>query len=94
MFDPQDGDFYPSARWVVLRAQAYDQDDEDLVGDSLVWMSDVDGLLGTGTEVEPGAMSTGDHVITLTATDSDGLSSSQSVAISIGHHTCLPLVVK
>jgi hypothetical protein len=92
IWSPQEGDRYPTSRWLVLSGQAYDQDRAFLEGENLVWTSDREGELGTGAEVEPAALSYGGHVITLTATDGEGLSASQSVTITVGYETYLPAV--
>jgi hypothetical protein len=53
-------------------AAAYDPEDGMLTGESLTWTSDRDGLLGQGQCSSSRPLSRGDHIITLTATDSQG----------------------
>lgn len=51
---------------------ATDVEDGLLEGASLVWESDFDGDLGEGHTIITAELSTGEHQISLTATDSDG----------------------
>jgi len=70
---------------VVLRGHAEDPEDGLLDGDSLVWTSDRQGVIGTGSEVllPPGTLDAGRHVITLTATDADAHSASASLTLGV-----------
>jgi hypothetical protein len=63
--------FFP-AQQVVFEGSAYDREDGELSGASLVWSSSKDGQLGTGSIVSTVNLTTGTHEITLVATDSDG----------------------
>jgi hypothetical protein len=54
-----------------------------LSGSSLEWQSDLDGVLGTGTNVSTVDLSTGTHIITLVATDSNTLSDQDQVTIHV-----------
>ncbi len=60
-------------------------DPEDgILGDAaLVWTSDVQGDLGTGANIMAALSTTGLHVITLTATDSDGNTGTASITVDI-----------
>ena len=61
-----------------------DNEDGDLTGSALIWTSDKDGSIGTGTSFAKDDLSSGEHLITLTATDSKGQSTpSASVTIEI-----------
>lgn len=53
-----------------------------LTGSSLVWSSDIDGPIGTGTTVTT-PLTLGTHAITLTATDSDGNADTAAVAVIV-----------
>jgi VCBS repeat-containing protein len=60
-----------------------DIEDGALDNNSLVWTSSIDGNFGNGTEVDTSALSVGTHVITLNAIDSDGLSSTATITLTI-----------
>ncbi|MBK8048311.1 MAG: BACON domain-containing protein [Anaerolineales bacterium] len=74
--------FWPGQS-VVLNGSAYDLEDGTLSGSSLIWSSSIDGFLGTGTISDTVNLSTGDHVISLTATDSNGMQRSTQVNIAV-----------
>lgn len=59
---------------VTFTGTATDPEDGALSGAALVWTSSIDGALGTGTSFTRNDLSSGDHVVTLTATDGDGRS--------------------
>ncbi len=65
--------FYPTQQ-VTLQGSAYDLEDGSLDDTAFAWSSDLDGFLGTGATFSTSELSTGAHVITLTVTDSDGMS--------------------
>ena len=70
---------------IVLDGEGEDVEDGRLVGAALEWSSDVDGVLGTGTEVflDESALTPGAHQITLTATDSDGTQDVATVEVFV-----------
>ncbi|HVP20619.1 MAG TPA: hypothetical protein VMS73_02040 [Anaerolineaceae bacterium] len=66
--------FYPTQQ-VTLQGSAYDMQDGVLGDAAFVWSSSIDGVLGTGATLNTSELSTGTHIITLTVTDSNHLSS-------------------
>lgn len=66
---------------VTLNASVSDIEDGD-VSASVVWTSDLDGIVGSGASVSA-PLSAGTHTVTATATDSKGLSGSSSIAVVI-----------
>jgi len=54
-----------------------------ITGSSLVWASDLDGQIGMGATFSTSALSVGAHMITLTATNSQGQSGSTSISIGV-----------
>ena len=88
---PEDGASVPPGFPVMLTGSAFDWEDGPLSGDSLSWSSDQGGALGTGEEILAD-LAPGWNVITLAATDSDGLSDRAAIHIHLGYRTLLPLV--
>jgi alpha-tubulin suppressor-like RCC1 family protein len=78
---PSDGAVFPTGGVVPLAGVAVDAEDGDL-SSSLTWTSDRDGGLGTGGAVNA-TLTTGAHVVTARATDSEGMSGSASVSITV-----------
>lgn len=79
---PRGSTFYVGQE-ITFRGWAQDRESGDLVGDALVWRSDlVTASLGTGRLVKT-TLPEGAHNITLTATDRDGFSSSASISLSV-----------
>lgn len=95
---PTDGDIYGETQSVVLSAVVVDN--EDLPNTlALQWSSDVDGVLDTGSSDASGnvyvvipALTPGPHHLTLSALDSDGLTSSASVDIEVDQAPSAPRV--
>lgn len=80
---PQDGAEFLAGANIVLLAQAEDREDGPLAGVSLSWESDRDGALGTGRQLQVSNLSLGTHIIRVTATDSDGMTTSAEVSIIV-----------
>jgi hypothetical protein len=89
---PSGGAFAPGET-IAFEGEAFDAEDGTLSGASLVWTSSIDGVIGTGTtfstsELSGPAMACNPefrtHVITLTATDSEGNSMSTTVTVLVG----------
>ena len=77
-------DFVTHIQGDVIRFTGTAEDAEDgaLSGDSLVWTSSIDGRIGTGASLNK-ALSAGQHTITLTATDSKGVTASASITVIV-----------
>jgi uncharacterized repeat protein (TIGR01451 family) len=82
---PMNGTIFIADEQVFLDASANDPLDGPLDGSSVQWVSSLDGLLGHGAVLnfEADALSEGRHLITVTATDSLGLTNSASVTITV-----------
>ena len=78
------GTSYPAGSDVLLTARAFDPQDEWLAGDQLRWTSNLSGELGSGSELIVRNLVSGTHIITLTATNSAGLTTSDTVTVQIG----------
>lgn len=68
---PLDQGVYRPDMAIVLSGTGQDVQGESLSGKSLVWTSDVDGVIGTGASISA-KLSSGFHTISLTAVDSLG----------------------
>lgn len=80
---PAEGSSFEQGETVVFEGSATDPEQGDLTGSALVWSSDLDGHLGTGTRVETSGLSAGDHTVTLEATDAEGATGSDQVGIAV-----------
>ncbi|MCP4717771.1 MAG: DUF1565 domain-containing protein [Deltaproteobacteria bacterium] len=81
---PQWGDEFEEGAAITFSCNAQDLEDGPLSADTLVWTSNVDGKIGTGTPLVVDSLSPGLHIIALTATDSDSNESSDEIEIIVG----------
>ena len=77
------GSSYPAGSDVLLAAEAFDPQDEWLADGQLKWTSNLSGTLGYGSELIVRNLKAGTHVITLTATNSAGLTASDKVTVIV-----------
>lgn len=87
---PQDGTIWPDPTSVTLTGVGTDTEDGTLPPEALAWTSSLDGALGTGNQIDV-PLSTGAHTLTLTVTDSEGLTGSASVGITVTADNASPL---
>jgi hypothetical protein len=80
---------------VVLRGLAIDTEDGPITyTERLTWTVDISGAVGTGAEIGLPSLPPGKRTITLTASDSDGQSASQTITVFVGYRLYLPLIFK
>ncbi len=79
---PAHDSILPASQPVRIEASAWDPEDGTLTGSALELRSDRDGVLGTGSPIVR-TLSTGTHVLTLSAKDSDGNAATQSVTVQV-----------
>ena len=91
---PPEGSVYSPDEVVSLVGDAYDPEDGALDGESLVWESDLQGVLGTGQQLVANMLTTGRHEITMSATDSEGHTEMAVVHIEVAERARLPLLMK
>jgi len=80
---PDDGTQYLKGATVLLHSSGWDLEDRGLTGASIVWTSDVDGQIATGRVPTVADLSVGNHVLTVTATDSQGMTGSDTASITV-----------
>ena len=79
---PSLGDTFLTSDSIAFSGSANDPDGGPMAGVSLVWVSNLDGELGTGASINA-SLSAGNHVIALDATDSEGVTVSAFVGIIV-----------
>jgi hypothetical protein len=67
---------------LLLRGTAYDLQDGVLRGNALTWCSNLEEKLGEGSPLQI-SLKPGQHVVTLTATNSHGLSASHQISVTV-----------
>ena len=99
ILSPSSGATFTSGPKVVLEGSGADLEDGSLGDSALSWVSSKDGALGTGQALEVN-LTPGDHTITLTVTDSKGLTDTTSIQVTVvqtttsGHQQYVPFVRK
>lgn len=94
-----DGDSYVAAEdVVVLRGTGLDAEDGLIATDTAItWTSDLSGTLGAGGELWVENLPVGAHRITLTLSDSDGQSGTDSIMLYVGialNKLYLPVILR
>lgn len=88
---PESGASYFADQTINFRGYGFDWD-EDIPDANVTWSSGIDGLLGTGENIIV-SLSEGIHPITVTATDSLGLTGQDSITVNVqmaaGHPSAL-----
>ena len=90
---PVSGDVFAENQGFVVEAVAYDMEDGLVPSSHISWESSIDGSLGAGRYLVLSAadLTAGSHTLTVTATDSLGVSASASVDIVISLRNALPV---
>jgi len=79
---PGDGAVSPPGQPFTFTAAASDPEEGDLTP-AIRWVSSIDGDIGTGGEITTSSLSLGTHWITAYATDGTGLTSQQSIHVTV-----------
>lgn len=80
---PAGGSVFTETNAVVFRGSASDAEDGTLAGTALEWVSSLDGPVGEDTTFTTSALSVGDHVMRLTATDASGATATDSILLTV-----------
>lgn len=68
---------------LILDGEAYDLQDDEIPDSNLRWTSNISGALGTGATLRVMNLPKGVHTITLTATNSSGLSGTDTILVHV-----------
>ena len=79
----ENGGVFFAGHEVVLAGDAFDLQDDDMPESSLRWTSNISGFLGNGSAVKVANLPLGVHTITLTATNSYGVTGSARTTVRI-----------
>jgi alpha-tubulin suppressor-like RCC1 family protein len=94
ILSPEGDGTIPPGTPLFLQGYAYDLEDGTLQETALRWTSSQDGDLGMGSQVLV-TLSQGQHVVILTATDSDSNVASDEVSVVVGENNVyLPVILK
>ena len=90
---PASGAVFAEDQGFLLDAFGYDIEDGGFSFEAFNWTSSIDGYIGSGEFLVLSAanLTKGDHTITLSATDSDGMTASKTVDIKITNRNILPI---
>lgn len=80
---PIDGNTFKEGQNIAFLGSGVDFEDGELTGDSLTWLSSIDGLVGTGESFNSNSLSQGIHTITLICEDNDGNKGSDYIDIVV-----------
>ncbi|MBU0995515.1 MAG: hypothetical protein KJ737_23715 [Proteobacteria bacterium] len=80
---PSDGDTFSYGDYITFTGTGTDAEDGDLTESDLTWTSNKNKHIGVGTSFETDQLNSGNHIITLTGTDSANTKVSASITISI-----------
>ncbi len=83
---PTDGSTHYAGDTIVFTASAADPDDGDL-SESIVWSSDVAGVLGTGASIQRNDLAVAVHAVTASVTDAQGATAQQGLSIEVIDNT-------
>ena len=90
---PGAGSAFAGKQGFLLDGWAHDTEDGFLGSSSFNWSSSLDGNLGTGSYLVLSAdeLTAGNHQITLTVTDSDNMTSTAAIPITVNRQNQLPV---
>jgi len=93
ILSPEGDGVIPPNTPLFLEGYAYDLEDGMLGNTALSWSSSRDGNLGTGINALV-TLSAGQHIVTLSATETDCNTATASINLFVGYKTYLPVVLR
>ncbi len=81
--EPLNGEIFTTGESISFIGSGIDPEDGTLTETHLVWSSSLDGKIGTGESVSTSGLTAGTHTITLTVTDLNGASDTDSIDITV-----------
>lgn len=84
---PTDGSSFNQTQTITFNATASSDEQDSAVALGYEWVSDIDSTIGTAITFTRDDLSVGTHSITLTVTDSGGLTDQASVTVTINTNT-------
>src|SRR5680860_872227 len=82
ILSPEDGATFLGGESITFEATASDEEDGPLTGSRVVWSSNLDGRMGTGTSLTA-TLTTGSHTVMVIATDTDDERGTDSVLVEV-----------
>ena len=80
---PNSNTTFPQGATVFLHGSAWDLDDQLIPETAVTWTSSLDGALGSGRQLVVRNLSVGAHTVTLRGTDSGGLFTEKTIAVTV-----------
>ena len=80
---PDDGQSYQQGATVLLHSSGWDLEDRKLLDADIAWVSNLDGFITNGRMTSVANLSVGVHQITVIATDSDALTTTDTHTVTI-----------
>jgi len=90
---PASGQTFGTRDIIPMKGHGFDLEDGELPDSAFTWEFE-DGVLGNGSAIDVVRIGPGDHVITLTGTDSDGMKGTAQIKIHVAVEEILPVLVK
>jgi probable HAF family extracellular repeat protein len=90
IISPAANAIYATGQAVPLQAEGTDLEDGRLPDSAFAWSSSRDGQLGTGALFHARSLSVGQHILTLSVTDTQGLVTRQTVNVTIIGDVAMP----
>jgi uncharacterized repeat protein (TIGR01451 family) len=95
VMSPDDNTVVPYGAGLTFESNAVDVEDGWLPDEAITWQSNLDGTIGTGQLLSVETLSLGKHRITVTARDSDDMTSQRQLTVTVrGPTLWLPLVLR